>query len=299
MPGLQAAIILIFLPSITVTAQKDSDRFLTNKLEPNACNCMQGPPGSHGLPGIQGPSGIPGNPGIPGNHGNPGPKGEKGDSSAEKLLSGSQGEKGDRGSPGPPGPQGIPGDQGQRGDTGLPGVQGLPGRRGDPGSPGPKGDPGTILPRARVAFCATLENSIPGPSNGESSNPSVIKFDTIMTNVGKGYNSRTGIFTAPISGTYFFTFSGLTYTGQNMFLSLKKNGHNFLTAFGAGDCGKCQYGMATNSGVIYLTKADQTWVELAGGLRNDQNEHYTSFSGFLIYEDIDQGGNYYFYNSLI
>merc|ERR1711953_650388 len=46
-------------------------------------------------------------------------------------------------------------------------------------------------------------------ASGPPMNPDVtITFQETETNIGNGMDSSTGIFTAPVSGTYFFSFSG-------------------------------------------------------------------------------------------
>nr|KAG5689870.1 hypothetical protein BaRGS_002381 [Batillaria attramentaria] len=54
-----------------------------------------------------------------------------------------------------------------------------------------------------VAFTATLQGG--GPVTIGNSSP--IKFDKVVTNIGNAYNSHTGVFTAPVSGTYGFFLS--------------------------------------------------------------------------------------------
>nr|KAG5689867.1 hypothetical protein BaRGS_002378 [Batillaria attramentaria] len=54
-----------------------------------------------------------------------------------------------------------------------------------------------------VAFTATLQ----GKGHVTIGNNSPIKFDNVVTNIGNAYNSHTGVFTAPVSGTYGFFLS--------------------------------------------------------------------------------------------
>lgn len=56
-----------------------------------------------------------------------------------------------------------------------------------------------------VIFSAYLNTSIPN-ATGDGTAVDPIIFDTTTINVGSAYNTATGIFTAPVTGTYLFTF---------------------------------------------------------------------------------------------
>ena len=58
-----------------------------------------------------------------------------------------------------------------------------------------------------VAFYAYLSHSEPNPSLNHA-----LIFDSVKTNVGGGYNEYSGMFTAPSSGVYVFTWA--IYTGS-------------------------------------------------------------------------------------
>jgi hypothetical protein len=49
-----------------------------------------------------------------------------------------------------------------------------------------------------VSFFATLSTNMRYPSGH-----TVVIFPKVVTNYGAGYNGRTGVFTAPLAGTYF------------------------------------------------------------------------------------------------
>ena len=67
--------------------------------------------------------------------------------------------------------------------------------------------------------------------NDYSNEDTRIKFDVVKSNDGNGMNAQTGLFTAPVSGRYFFSFSGVKedrdgFSGsdKHMAVSLRRNG---------------------------------------------------------------------------
>lgn len=48
-----------------------------------------------------------------------------------------------------------------------------------------------------VAFSSVME-----PVAAHHNNQEIIRFETVLTNFGGGYNNDTGIFVAPVSGRY-------------------------------------------------------------------------------------------------
>ena len=58
------------------------------------------------------------------------------------------------------------------------------------------------FPRKRVAFFAYLSSRTPDLTAYKT-----LTFDTVITNVGNAYNPKSGVFTAPQSGLYVFTWT--------------------------------------------------------------------------------------------
>ncbi|XP_021359604.1 cerebellin-2-like [Mizuhopecten yessoensis] len=107
-----------------------------------------------------------------------------------------------------------------------------------------------------------------------------LEFDHVVTNVGNGYDSRHGHFTAPVAGLFSFTSTVLLSSSNNhlMQLNIVKNGVDIghLFSYSALDKG-------TRTVVLQLSVGDMVWV------RNRDNNSpeifglgYTTFSGFLI-----------------
>ena len=163
----------------------------------------QGPPGRDGTPG---PQGVPGTTGSPGSSGPKGPQGIPG----RDGQPGSKGDSGLAGRDGLPGTTGLPGEKGEKGDDGIRGQQGVAGPDGPKGLPGLKGDLGPVGPVGpkgdssdfgTVAFAAMR-----GPS-GHVNQGEDITYDELLLDTTDSFDIRTGEFTCPQSGTYFFSLS--------------------------------------------------------------------------------------------
>uniref|UniRef100_A0A3Q4MXR6 C1q domain-containing protein n=1 Tax=Neolamprologus brichardi TaxID=32507 RepID=A0A3Q4MXR6_NEOBR len=145
-----------------------------------------------GAPGTQGPPGPAGARGLPGVHGSDGPKGIKGDRGEQGVCKCTNGTNGADGKPG------QKGDKGDKGNTGSQGIQGTMGLKGNQGDMGLMGPPGPCSPAIQSAFSACINESFPAHNFP-------IPFPHMLTNQQHHFN-RNGIYTAPVNGTYVFSF---------------------------------------------------------------------------------------------
>lgn len=131
-----------------------------------------------------------------------------------------------------------------------------------------------------------------GKDFSESRSP--IPFVKELLNVGGAYNGTSRKFTAPVTGKYFFTFTGVVAfpatVSDNSYLQLAlyKNGGEIGRAFSDEMSDIRKHGTISLQSTLNLTKGDQIWpmisfiapsVYLVG-------HGYTHYSGFLLDEDI-------------
>uniref|UniRef100_A0A3B5K7Y9 C1q domain-containing protein n=1 Tax=Takifugu rubripes TaxID=31033 RepID=A0A3B5K7Y9_TAKRU len=132
----------------------------------------------------------------------------------------------------------------------------------------------------KIAFSASLSNSgeiYQGPSTNKT-----LIYKRVFSNTGGGYDQHTGIFTAPVSGLYYFSFSTYGYNTHVTGAILVKNGilqistYDFPSNDGSDS--------SSNSVVLQLHAGDAVHMELwtDGRVFDNQNAH-TTFSGFLIF----------------
>ena len=117
---------------------------------------------------------------------------------------------------------------------------------------------------------------------------SVVRFDLERLNVGGAMNIKTGVFMAPRSGTYHFSFAFMKdEQAKAVSIHIRKNG----IAMGAAHTDGLENAKLQSSLHATLKLKSGDTVDLfqigKGNIFDDVN-HYTHFTGWLIEEDIEE-----------
>ncbi|XP_030258730.1 complement C1q-like protein 4 [Sparus aurata] len=130
----------------------------------------------------------------------------------------------------------------------------------------------------RVAFGANLGiNGNVGHFNTEIT----LVYKNVFSNTGS-YNPATGIFTAPVKGVYYFSFSGHNHSSKPMGLSLTKNGVKMVIVYNH-PAGR-RYETATNGMTLQLEVGDQVYMRLwAHTWIFDNTNRHSTFIGHLLF----------------
>lgn len=248
---------------------------------PSLCDSVNGPPGEVGLPGVVGPRGLPGGSGEPGAKGEKGDHGEIGNPGVPGLngLKGDQGEQGvchcKDGAKGADGMTGPPGPKGEKGNVGSQGLEGVSGPKGEKGELGVTGLPGPCSPAIQSGFSARLAISIPSPDRP-------VPFSIIIYNAQLHYNPTRGVYTAPVNGTYSFSYN-LCIFNKVLKVGLFRNFFPIVKSTGT-----TNLGMVSQVVVLHLNMGDQVWIQVKDINSNSMctnSENSSTFSGFLLYPD--------------
>ena len=120
---------------------------------------------------------------------------------------------------------------------------------------------------------------------GRSRANTVFKFELELINVGRAMNINTGVFTAPRSGTYHFSFSFINF--GNVSFCMRKNG----VPIGVANTYATPYVTHQSSipATLKLKSGDTVDLfQIRGGNIYDDGSHYTHFTGWLIEEDLEE-----------
>eukprot|EP00058_Branchiostoma_floridae_P002086 XP_002587574.1 hypothetical protein BRAFLDRAFT_95714 [Branchiostoma floridae] len=153
-------------------------------------------------------------------------------------------------------------------------------------TPRPPVPPPPPKPAARVAFSVARLTPF-GPRRRDTVPP----FEHMFSNAGGAFCMHTSIFTAPVAGTYQFSWSGQKRSELKMYLGLYKNGEEMAGVYEA-DIDPDRFPnlnphTASNTVIMHLYEKDEVTVVIAEGAQTYSTEFgkYTSFSGFLIFPD--------------
>ncbi|XP_040920402.1 EMILIN-1a isoform X2 [Toxotes jaculatrix] len=195
-------------------------------------------------------------------------------------LPGPRGERGERGPQGPVGPQGR---------VGPPGRDGRQGPVGPPGLRGEQGPAGSDAHVPRLSFSAALTRQM--------GTAGTIVFNEVFVNENNVYNPRTGYFTAPVSGKYFF--SGILTGHKNMKIEavLSKSNTGVARVDSAGyqpeglekpmaEAKHIPGAVAVFNIILPMKAGDTVCIDLVTGKLAFSSEPLTIFSGMLLYETI-------------
>ncbi|XP_053176785.1 EMILIN-1-like [Scomber japonicus] len=213
-------------------------------------------------------------------------------SSMNQVLTRLQGSS-EHDATGLPGGQGPPGERGFNGLPGPRGPPGPPGRPGESGARGPRGEagvPGADAHVPKLSFSAAL--TAPMERAG------TIVFDKMFVNEGDFYDPRTGIFTAPVDGHYFFSAVLTGYKNEKIEAVLSKSNYGMTRADSGGyqpeglennpvaEAKTPPGSLAVFSIILPLQTRDTVCIDLVMGKLAHSVEPLTIFNGMLLYEDM-------------
>jgi hypothetical protein len=129
--------------------------------------------------------------------------------------------------------------------------------------------------RNAIAFTAVLSKELTTESGD------IIKFNSVLNNAGNGYDRNSGMFRAPISGTYIFAFQIEHWDTKEMTGNLMLE--NVLQSSAVISPGG-KSAQATGHAVVTLLSGQYVWVQTTGGKLFGADTFYgTAFSGAFLY----------------
>ncbi|XP_071114186.1 uncharacterized protein [Haliotis cracherodii] len=110
----------------------------------------------------------------------------------------------------------------------------------------------------------------------------VIKFDDVQYNHGGGFNATTGVFTAPLAGTYILWANMIAYDfSDSLAISLYKGVERIARAWGENPSSEKNEDDTVILTVVYLDLGDQTWYIRDAGTARIEGD-YSSYGGALL-----------------
>ena len=110
-----------------------------------------------------------------------------------------------------------------------------------------------------------------------------IPFETAVVNTGDALDLKTGVFTAPVPGVYFFSFDAYSDSHEGR-VHLQKNGVTVGQSYDYDHGYLSQLHLAS---ILQLDAGDEIQVNVhSGQIYEDANGHNTHFAGMLLNDDV-------------
>ncbi|XP_071178044.1 complement C1q-like protein 4 [Mytilus edulis] len=139
---------------------------------------------------------------------------------------------------------------------------------------------------SQVAFYAALRHSVHAMDPHHA-----VVFDDVFTSTSPDvYNDVNGMFTAPVSGLYCFSWTNNVDATDYQSTELVLEGKPMAWAYAdtKGDQNEDDYGSSSQTILLKVDKGQHVWIRTgAQGKGTLHGEDYTSFSGFLVYQTDD------------
>ncbi|XP_048238275.1 uncharacterized protein LOC124135795 isoform X2 [Haliotis rufescens] len=108
----------------------------------------------------------------------------------------------------------------------------------------------------------------------------VLKFDTVTDNKGGGYHATSGIFEAPVSGTYLFWANILGYNNGYLNIALIKEGVTLAIGYGLYED---KYSVAPLTFMTDMNEGEKVWFTKQQGTLNIYGNFFSYYGGVLLH----------------
>ena len=105
-------------------------------------------------------------------------------------------------------------------------------------------------------------------------------YDKVITNNGNGYDPKTGLFTAPSDGQYFFSWTSLT-SPNNYFRSYLTLNDNMIVQNSADARNVNTNITGTQAVILQLHRDDKVCIKMRGGSLL-YSQAWSTFNGYKI-----------------
>lgn len=111
----------------------------------------------------------------------------------------------------------------------------------------------------------------------------ILILQTVTLNKGDGYDNAIGIFTAPVTGLYYFTVHVCSYSGRGFYYDIILE-HNPIAR--STQYNNVQHDCSSVTAITLVTTKERVWVKCTSGNSNEQlyenSYRRTTFSGVLL-----------------